>query len=157
MEKNNLGAIRETQIVNPNHGIKSNQTHQRTLRQLLNHQHNLASQSTQLLLRHRRINHKHERSRPKPKPKPLTDDPIRGVLDGAVSGEKLGGEVGLGDAGVRRRERVLVEAEGTSPDSRLVIDASVRVQHRAARGADQGIVWDGGEVGEVHEWSVHDA
>ncbi|RXH82335.1 hypothetical protein DVH24_036676 [Malus domestica] len=41
-----------------------------------------------------------------------------GVLDGAVSRKKLGGEVGLADVGVRVREGVLVVAEGAEPDAR---------------------------------------
>lgn len=50
-----------------------------------------------------------------------------------------------------------MEAEGTSPDSRFVINTSVRVQHCGASRAGQGIVRDRGELGEVHQWSVHDA
>lgn len=80
-----------------------------------------------------------------------------GVLDGAVSRKKLGGEVGLADVGVRVREGVLVVAEGAEPDARRVIDAGVGVQNGAASEASDGVVGEYRELGLLHQRRAHDA
>lgn len=80
------------------------------------------------------------------------------VLNGAVSGKKLGGQVVLTDTGVRTREGVLAVTKGANPDTRLVIDACVRVQNGTALrgGAGERIVREEWEVGELHQGSAHD-
>lgn len=80
-----------------------------------------------------------------------------GVLDGAVGGEKLGGEIGVADVGVGVREGVLVEAEGAEPDARGVVDAGVGVQNGAALGAGDGVVGEYRELGLLHQRRAHDA
>jgi hypothetical protein len=53
--------------------------------------------------------------------------PVEMVLDSAVSGEELGGEILFIYGRVGRGERIAVEAEGTRPQLCLVIDAGVGV------------------------------
>lgn len=73
-----------------------------------------------------------------------------GVLDGAVSGEELGGEIGVADVGVGVGEGVLVEAQGAKPDAGGVLDARVGVQNGAALGAGDGVVGEERELGLLH-------
>ena len=62
------------------------------------------------------------------------------ILNGAVSGEELRGEVVLVDMIVRSRERVSPVAEGANPDFGGVIDAGVGVPDRGALGAVDRVV-----------------
>lgn len=80
-----------------------------------------------------------------------------GVLDGTVGREKLGGEIGFSDAGVRARKRVFLVAEGAEPNARGVVEASVWVQHGAALRAEERVVREDWELCGLHQWRAHHA
>lgn len=85
------------------------------------------------------------------------DLPIARVLDDAVGGEELGGEVGLADAGVGGGEGVLAMAEGAEPEARGVLDPGVGVQNGAALGAEEWLVREDRELRLGHQWRADDA
>lgn len=75
---------------------------------------------------------------------------VAGVLYGGVSGEKLRGEVGFGNGGVRARKRVSAVTERARPDAGSVVDAGVGVQNGAAFGADERVVGEDWDFGGLH-------
>lgn len=64
----------------------------------------------------------------------------------------------LADAGVGAGEGVLAVAEGADPGPGLVVHAGIGVQDGAAlgAGADERVVREEGEVGELHQRRAHD-
>lgn len=48
-------------------------------------------------------------------------------------------------------------AKGAHPNPGRVVDAGIRVQDAAAAGADQGVIGEDGELGELRERGAHDA
>lgn len=80
-----------------------------------------------------------------------------GVLDRAVSREKLCGEICLSDVRVRVREGVLVEAKRAEPDARRVFDPGIWVQYGAALAASDWVVGKYWELSLLHQWRAHDA
>lgn len=79
------------------------------------------------------------------------------VLYRAISWKELGGEVGLADAGIRVRERVLFVAKRAEPNARWVFDPGVGVQNGVALRAEERIVGKDWELGGLHQWSAHNA
>lgn len=75
----------------------------------------------------------------------------RRVLDGAVGGEELGGEVCVGDGAWKG---VAEGAEGAVPDAGLVVEACVGVQNGGAPGAEKRVVWEKRDLTH-HQWTAH--
>ncbi|KAB2627736.1 transport protein SEC23-like [Pyrus ussuriensis x Pyrus communis] len=72
----------------------------------------------------------------------------------AYLGEKLGGEVLVGDGGVVGREVVAGEAEKPDPDLGGVIDGGEGVEDGAPSAAAEGGVGEDGHGGEWLDYSV---
>lgn len=79
------------------------------------------------------------------------------VLNGAVSGKELGGEVVVAHPAVGAGKRVAKETEGAGPDLGWVVHAGVWVEDTAAAGAGEGIVREDGEIRERHQRGAHEA
>ncbi|KAM1156109.1 hypothetical protein ACFX2J_026669 [Malus domestica] len=80
----------------------------------------------------------------------------RVVLDGGVLGEKLGGEILIGDGCVVGREMVASEADRADPDLGGVIDGGKRVEDEATSAAAEGGVTEDGHGREWLDRSVDD-
>lgn len=135
--------------MNIEHCPKGNETHHSILRQLAEDVQNFILEVLEILCRLASVDHKQESGPPgdlcllNPLGGPITTllrgrggksggriggrDPVEMILDSAVSGEQLGGEILFVYGRVGRGEGIAVEAEGTCPQLCLVIDAGVGV------------------------------